>query len=141
MPNMLTMIAFTMLAGFAVQESPMAAQAPMEPPPGMSAQMEQAHAQMRSAVLNSLSAGHRSQAQAIAARFNNGDVSMCQAAEQIGGILSPSESAQVITAVENIHKTMPPMPGPPGAHITMMNRMHHGKPDAGEIVLMATAMP
>ena len=114
----------------------MMAPPPMQPPPAMNAQIEHAHAQMRAAVLNALTSDHRAQAQAIAARFNDGDVSMCQAAEQIDGILSPSESSQVTAAIENMHKTM--RPGPMRGHMMIV---HRGKPDAGEMVLMATAMP
>lgn len=133
---MISTIALTMLAGVAIQEAPMMAPPPMQPPPGMNAQFERMHAQMRTTVLGALTPEHRAQAQAIAARFNNGDVSMCQAAEQIGGILSPTESSQVTAAIENMHKSM--HPGPMGGHMMIV---HRGKPDAGEMVLMATAMP
>ena len=129
--------------------APAAAQEiPGPPTPAMREQMEQARTNAKAAVMDSLSASHRSAVASIVSAFEDGDLSMCQAAEKIDGVLSPSESAQAIAQEQKMRASLPPLPpmhagfapggAPPKMEIVQMRRH---KADAGEIVLMLAAMP
>ncbi|HEV3153501.1 MAG TPA: hypothetical protein VGZ02_06845 [Candidatus Baltobacteraceae bacterium] len=116
--------------------------------------------------MNLLSADHRAKVQSVVDSFNAGNLSMCQAAEKIAGVLSPAESAQVLAQEQKMRESLgpppPPMPPPgmppqqmqpgPGAppphemppphvemHFVRMTGKH--RPDAGEVVLMLSAIP
>lgn len=109
------------------------------PPPDLREQMEEARSTARTGIMNSLSADHRTQVNAIVSSFEGGNLSMCEAAERIDGVLSASESASAVAQAQKMRESFH---GPPGA--PSMQRpagMGRHKPDAGEIVLMVAALP
>lgn len=134
-----------LLAGvMAALASPLAAlaQTPPAPPfggpsPEMRAQFEKIRAQYQTAVLNDLSADHRAKVQAIFAQVQSGSLDRRDAATQIDGILTPSESQAVLAEGQkmrdDMHKAM-------AANAQGQHRMNR-KPDAGRILMMLSMPP
>lgn len=132
--NLLLAGAFTVLASplaALAQAAPPPPDGPPGPPPEMRAQFEQARNQARTAAMNDLSADHRTKVQAILAQVQAGSLDPRDAATQIDGVLSPSESQAVLGEMKKMHDAMHKAmqnPGPP----RHMNR----KPDAGRALMM-----
>ena len=155
MRNAFIVILLSLIAG------PVSAQQPPPfPQPPDFTKIEQARDAAKSASLKALTPDHRAQVQGIVDQFNLGNITMCEAAVKISGILSQSEALQVLAQDRKLHESMPALairtvknpPHPPGGmerqltvstggDVAFFHDMGSHKPDPGEVLLMMLAMP
>lgn len=136
-------------AAILVFSAPLVALAQMQPDQGVVTQMQQARDAAKTAALNDLTPDHRTKVEAIAQQVQSGSLSSQDAAKQIDGMLTDTETQAVLGEQQKLRDAMRQAFGASGGtgggfgsgggrfggHGGFGGRQGNRTPDAGQFLL------